>query len=290
MSNYNILMNLEAKASRGLPRRRARAEVGYAMAALLVAMTVMAIILTAAMPTWSQMIRREKEEELLFRGNQYARAINQYQRKFANASPATLDVLIEQRLLRKKFRDPFATDKEGEFQMLYLNTQGPASRGMGQTGARGAGTGQQQAGMGGPQAGSATGTTYSTQPAGGIVGVASKNTGMSIKVYKGKQRYNEWQFIGMEQSLQAGGPAGAAGPGGTGRGGRGTGGREGGRGDGGFGGRGEGRGGRGSFDDGGFGGREGRGGGTMITTPDGGTTFIPRGGGPGGGRGSSPNR
>lgn len=266
MSNYNILMNLEAKASRG-------AEAGYAMAALLVAMTVMAIILTAAMPTWSQMIRREKEEELLFRGNQYARAINQYQRKFANASPATLDVLIEQRLLRKKFRDPFATDKEGEFQMLYLNTQGPASRGMGQTGARGtgargAGPGQQQTGMGGLQAGSATGTTYSTQPAGGIVGVASKNTGVSIKVYKGKQRYNEWQFIGMEQSLQAGGPAGAAGPGGTGRGGRGTGGREGGRGDGGFGGRGEGRGGRGGFEDSGFGGRGGFGGGRGGSSPN----------------------
>lgn len=249
-------MNLEAKSSQGLPRRSARAEAGYAMAALLVAMTVMAIILTAAMPTWSQMIRREKEEELIFRGTQYARAINQYQRKFANASPATLDVLIEQRLLRKKFRDPLATDKEGEFQMLYLNQQGPASRGgpAGQTGARGAGTGQQQTGRGTLQGDTEGGTSYSTQPSGGIVGVASKNTGTSIKIYKGKQRYNEWQFIGMEMSQQAGGPAGAAG-------GRGQGGREGGRGDGGFGGRGDGRGGRGSFDDGGFGGRGGPGGG-----------------------------
>ena len=76
-------MNLAAKAS-----------AGYAMAALLVAMSVMAIMLSAAMPVWSNMIRRDKEEELIFRGTQYARAINQYQRKFANASPATLDVLI----------------------------------------------------------------------------------------------------------------------------------------------------------------------------------------------------
>ena len=276
MSNYNILMNLEAKASGGVPRRTARAEAGYAMAALLVAMTVMAIVLTAAMPTWSHMIRREKEEELIFRGTQYARAINQYQRKFANASPATLDVLIEQRLLRKKFRDPFATDKEGEFQMLYLNQQGPASRGglggAGQTGARGIGTAQPQTGTGTVPGGTQGGTTYSTQPSGGIVGVASKNTGTSIKIYKGKQRYNEWQFIGMEMSQQAGAGSGGAGAAGAGRG-RGPGGREGGRGD------------------GGFGGREGRGGGTIITTPDGGTTFIPRAGGPGGGRGgSSPNR
>ena len=97
MSNYNSPMNLAAKA---------RAEKGYAMAALLVAMSVMAIVMSVAMPTWSHMIRRDKEEELIFRGTQYARAINQYQRKFANASPASLDVLIEQRMLRKKFKDP----------------------------------------------------------------------------------------------------------------------------------------------------------------------------------------
>ena len=261
MSNYNILMNLEAKASRGLPRRSARAQSGYAMAALLVAMTVMAIILTAAIPTWSQMIRREKEEELIFRGTQYARAINQYQRKFANASPATLDVLIQQRLLRKKFRDPFATDKEGEFQLLYLNQQGPASRGgggAGQTSARGIGTGQRQTGTGTVQGGTGGGTTYSTQPSGGIVGVASKNTGTSIRIYKGKQRYNEWQFIGMEMSQQAGAVGGEAGVIGAGRG-RGPGGREGGRGGDGFGGRGGARGGRGSFDAGDFGGRGGAG-------------------------------
>ena len=50
------------------------------MAALLVALAVMAVVLSVAMPTWSHMIRREKEEELIFRGTQYARAINQYQR------------------------------------------------------------------------------------------------------------------------------------------------------------------------------------------------------------------
>ncbi|RPI54639.1 MAG: hypothetical protein EHM55_10285 [Acidobacteria bacterium] len=47
---------------------------------------------------------------------------------------------------------------------------------------------------------------------GPIVGVASKNTGQSIRLYKGKNRYNEWQFIGMEMSSRAGGgPGGPAG-------------------------------------------------------------------------------
>ena len=65
MSNYNIPMNLGAKAS-----------TGYAMAGLLVAMSVMAVLLSVALPAWSHMIRRGREEELIFRGSQYARAIN----------------------------------------------------------------------------------------------------------------------------------------------------------------------------------------------------------------------
>ena len=217
MSNYNILMNLAPKASRALPRQSALGEAGYAMAALLVGMSVMAIILTAAMPTWSHMVRREKEEELIFRGNQYARAINQYQRKFANASPPSLDVLIEQRLLRKKWKDPLGVDKESEFQMLYLSS-GMGSRGLGpaQGGiSRGMGIGQaggpSRASGAGGSGSTAGGTTYSTTPSGGIVGVASKNTGQSIKIYKDKQRYNEWQFIGMEMSQQAGPGGGVAG-------------------------------------------------------------------------------
>ena len=61
---------------------------GYAMAMLLVAIGVMAILWTAAMPVWSQIAKREREAELIFRGGQYARAIELYQRKYANANPA----------------------------------------------------------------------------------------------------------------------------------------------------------------------------------------------------------
>jgi type II secretory pathway pseudopilin PulG len=262
MSNYNSPMNLAAKASAGLPR----AEAGYAMAALLVGMSVMAIMMSVAMPTWSHMIRREKEEELLFRGTQYARAINQYQRKFANASPASLDVLIEQRLLRKKFKDPLSPNKDGEFQMLYLSTRagGPqGTTGTGRSGAIGPGMasgrgGASAIGAGGSGTDTQSGSTYSTSPSGGIVGVASKNTGTSIKIYKGKTKYDEWQFVGMEQSQQAG--PGAGGRGGPQRGGREGAGRDGGGRQGGATG-GFGPGNRGGFGGGGFGGRGDQGGG-----------------------------
>jgi type II secretory pathway pseudopilin PulG len=73
-----------------------RAE-GYAMAALLVMLSVLAILMTVALPAWRHTVQREKEAELIFRGEQFARAIGLYQRKFANAFPPSVDVLVEQR-------------------------------------------------------------------------------------------------------------------------------------------------------------------------------------------------
>ena len=64
------------------------------------------------------MATREKEAELVFRGNQYVRAIALFQRKFANTNPPTIDLLVEQRFLRKKFKDPITND---DFQPIYAN-------------------------------------------------------------------------------------------------------------------------------------------------------------------------
>lgn len=174
-------MNLAGSASRQTNLCRHR---GYAMAALLIAMSVMAILLTVALPTWKQTIQREKEEELIFRGTQYSRAIGAYQRKYANASPPTLDVLVEQHYLRKKFKDPLAVSDDGEFQPLYVQIQATGS---------------------GAQSGTA-GTLASANPSGGgIIGVASKNPGQSIRAYNGHTHYNEWQFIPVQQTTRGGG-------------------------------------------------------------------------------------
>jgi len=167
-------------------------ERGYAMAALIVAIGVMAVLWSVALPTWRQLAIREREEELVFRGTQYARAIGLYQRRFANASPPSLDVLIDQRFLRTKYKDPMTAD--GEFQLLYLTPNQPGS-------SAGQGESQNQA------PGSAA-----TQPTGGIIGVASKSTETSLRVYNGRTKYSEWQFIYLATTAQPGGGAqGAAG-------------------------------------------------------------------------------
>ena len=64
------------------------------MAGLLVAIAVMGVTLSMVMPTWSTWAKREKEAELIFRGEQYMRAIELYQRRFAGAYPTDVDALM----------------------------------------------------------------------------------------------------------------------------------------------------------------------------------------------------
>ncbi len=177
-----------------------RGNRGYAMAALLIGMSIMAVLMSAILPVWTHMATREKEEELIFRGNQYARAIGLFQRKFANTAPPTIDVLVEQRFLRKKYKDPITKD---DFQPLYANQAMPGAIG-GPSGAAGAtGARQQQQPRQVIQSGfNNTGATA----AGGIVGVTSKSKETSIKVYNGRTKYNEWAFVYVQTSQRPGQP------------------------------------------------------------------------------------
>jgi type II secretory pathway pseudopilin PulG len=192
-------------------------EQGYAMAALLVALAVMSVIMMAALPAWRFEARREKEAELAFRGEQWARAIQLYQRK-NGTFPPSLDILVQQRYIRREYKDPFADD--GKFQPRYAGVQqpqpGPPGTPPGRSGGLspgitpGAGRGQTPSpptgmpgvpgGQGGP---------------GGVIGVFSKSKETSIRIYKGATRYSDWQFtIASNQPGMPGG--GQRGPGGRG--------------------------------------------------------------------------
>jgi type II secretory pathway pseudopilin PulG len=199
---------------RSIPRRD---ECGYAMVALLVTLAVMSVILGMVMPVWRTVVQREKEEELIFRGRQYARAIQLYQRKFAAAYPASVDVLVEGRFLRKKYTDPMS--KSGEFEILYQGTL--AQRQAASMAGRGATSPGMRAGAG--PVGAAGQTTpapaspFGSQvagPQGGVVGVASKSKDKSIRILDGKSVYNEWQFVFVPAQVTRTGPAGSVGPGG----------------------------------------------------------------------------
>ena len=194
-------------------------EQGYLMVALLVAMSIMAIMMGAALPAWHTLAQREKEAELVFRGEQYARAIGLYQRRVANAAAPSIDFLVEQRYLRKKYKDPITND---DFQVL---SSGAASLSPGQVQS----ALQQSAGRAGAAAGAA-GRGSTLGPAtgqsgvvGGIVGVTSKSPLKSLRLYNGRDTYNQWVFVPVAQGRAGGG--GAAGRGADGRGAGGAGGR-----------------------------------------------------------------
>jgi type II secretory pathway pseudopilin PulG len=145
------------------------------MVALLVGLSIMSVMMTVAMPVWTQAARREREAELVFRGEQYKRAIALFQRVSGPGRlPPSLDVLVDGRFLRKKYVDPITG---GDFLLIR---QG-----------------------GSPQ--TAPGTE-----SGGIVGVVSASRQRSIRLYGEGEFYNEWQFIHAAQTQTPGETEGGA--------------------------------------------------------------------------------
>ena len=174
------------------------------MAALLVAMSIMMIMMTVAMPVWKQASRREKEDELVFRGEQYARAIGLFKRKYANANPPNIDVLVQERFLRKKYKDPVTND---DFAPLTQTQGAPGqSGGRGQIGGVGGSTPGATVGIGSlgtaGRSGGPGGPVGPQTAGGGIIGVTSKSKATSIRLYKGRNHYNEWAFV-YTQPVQA---------------------------------------------------------------------------------------
>ncbi|WP_239493374.1 type II secretion system protein [Luteitalea sp. TBR-22] len=213
---------------------------GYAMAVLLVALAVMLTLMTMAMPVWKQQAKREKEEELLFRLKQYAHALALYQRRLPGASPANLDDLVKERYLRKKYKDPM-TGKD--FAILRVGQVSPGMTATLPVGGRPGAPAPQGSGtsMGRPAGGSpsptAPGTTFGgtssapgqvLQPGmggasgavGGIRGVVSTSKETSLRAWKGRTQYDQWEvaieditprFFGVQspqpgQNQRPGGP------------------------------------------------------------------------------------
>ena len=149
---------------------------GYTLILLLLILTVLAIGLMVAWPVWQTQIRREKEEELIFRGRQVVEAIRLFQAKNPGRFPLSLQELYEKRFLRRLYKDPMTSSGEWN----YILLPGSARPGAG-------GTGQQVLLV--PQA--ALASISSPQ----ILGVASPSSRTSLRTYNGAQSYDQWLFF-----------------------------------------------------------------------------------------------
>ena len=151
-----------------------RPSPGYAMAGLLVATAVMGVFISIALPAWTQVVLRDRESELVFRGEQYARSIELYQRTFAGAFPPDLETLVEGRFLRKAYGDPLLNNEE--FRLIFegdLNEDGTLIE---EYDSRRRTAGQESASA-------------------GLMGVVSRSDKTSVRLYKGESKYNKWLFV-----------------------------------------------------------------------------------------------
>lgn len=92
-------------------------EQGIAYLALLIAIAIIGVGIATAGIVWSEASQREKERELLFVGEQFRRAIQQYYESgiLEKNYPPTLDALLQdarfpgtRRYLRRLYRDPMS--------------------------------------------------------------------------------------------------------------------------------------------------------------------------------------
>jgi type II secretory pathway pseudopilin PulG len=162
---------------------------------MIVAITVLNILLAAALPIWSQKIRREKEEELIARGLQYAQAIQVFQQRYGRL-PNRLEELIEvePRCIRQLFKDPMT--KDGKWGLLIGGPGGSVA--LPPPG------GQPQPDRGRFRRNVAQGNSPGLErpgdrngeliPAGPISGVYSLSSEKSILKFNNAQQYNEWKF------------------------------------------------------------------------------------------------
>lgn len=102
-------------------------EQGYVLLLMIFFLTLMMIALTASIPAAKTAIKRDHEEELIHRGNQYARAIGRYYKKFGRypISIEQLENTNDMRFLRKRYKDPI-TGKD-DWKLIHFGEMLPST-------------------------------------------------------------------------------------------------------------------------------------------------------------------
>lgn len=183
---------------------------GFTLAALIVILTIIAIVIAYTVPEqWSMVMKRERERQTIFVMKQYARGIRNFQRKHNRALPTSLQQLQEAkspRLIRHggKWACPL-TGSEEDWILVPPNAVGgnavggnPGGGNPGGGRGRGRGQGRGQEGARGvatlkppselnPEASPAD---YIGQ----FVGVRPRASGKSFIALNGVEDYGQWVY------------------------------------------------------------------------------------------------
>jgi type II secretory pathway pseudopilin PulG len=204
-----------------------RKQKGYLLLSVMLLMTLMLIALSVELPRISQQIKRNKEEELIHRGEEYARAVRKFYRKFGRY-PLSIDQLENtnnMRFLRRRFKDPMTGKDDwrivhqGEIVPLPgtgiskdrvstdLSSKDPGSKDPGSKDPPSKDSPPKDPGGATPDAAGNSGSAFGNPQSGGgpMAGVASIKKDLAIKIRKEKDHYNEWLFYYDPAQEQLGG-------------------------------------------------------------------------------------
>jgi len=161
---------------------------GYSLVILMMAAFVLAVGLLVAIPVWETQVRREKEEELIFRGRQYVEAVRLYLAKNPATIPKSLDDLVKGRFLRRLYKDPMTKDGKWNLILQYqvgsqkvnLAARGPA--------------GNVRAGFDVKRILIVPQDNLSAVDNPRILGVVSSSPKKSFRIYNDGETYDQWLF------------------------------------------------------------------------------------------------
>ncbi len=142
---------------------------------LMMAVFAIALGLLVAVPVWQTELQREKEEELIFRGKQYAEAVRSYVQKKPGRYPASLKELLDKKCIRRLYKDPLGPD--GQWNVILASGKAPAGRE------------SAQEVMIAPEL--VLPAIKNPQ----ILGVVSSSVNKSVKIYNDQESHDKWLFF-----------------------------------------------------------------------------------------------
>lgn len=163
-----------------------RGQSGYALLVVLLLLALVLVALSTAVPRFLTQGQRDKEEELIFRGRQYRRAVGLFYKKYGRYPRSTDDLLRfnDRSFLRRAFPDPMTP--EGKWRTIRVGPGGEFIGSVNRPRLMGSSPATPP-----PSPGRFT-EGPSTYP---LAGVASRSLVPSIRVYQGHSYYYQWEFI-----------------------------------------------------------------------------------------------
>ena len=175
---------------------------GYTLVAVVIGIAILTILTAAVAPAVSVIMQRDREDELIFRGRQYARAIVLFQRRYGRL-PTSLKEMYENRprTLRKLFKDPMCNCDNWHLIILGTPEAAGATVPPGQA--------PPSSPPRTPTPGVAPfGSPGETKNVGPIWGVRSTVKKSGLRQWRGHKSYDEWMFIAGDADREPGLPPG----------------------------------------------------------------------------------